>query len=82
MPASRAQYLFLTQGLGVQQIFCAIGFSMGGQLVHKSVNYYVNQPHNISGKAYHWPVMYPEYVKKLVVAIFPELGQLNFLLCL
>jgi len=45
----RAQYIVLTKVLGVQQIFCAVGFSMGGQEV------------------YHWPVMYPEFVKKYVV---------------
>jgi homoserine acetyltransferase len=32
-PTSRAQYIILTKVLGVQHIFCVIGFSMGGQQV-------------------------------------------------
>jgi homoserine acetyltransferase len=31
--ASRAQYIVLTKLLAIQQILCAIGFSMGGQQV-------------------------------------------------
>jgi hypothetical protein len=34
---SRAQYIILTKVLGIQQIFCAVGFSMGGQEVCKII---------------------------------------------
>ncbi|KAL0575740.1 tyrosyl-tRNA synthetase [Marasmius crinis-equi] len=42
----RAQYAVLTKALDVREVFCVIGFSMGGQ------------------QAYHWPVIYPEFVKR------------------
>ncbi|KAG7098586.1 hypothetical protein E1B28_000515 [Marasmius oreades] len=44
----RAQYTVLTNALGVKEIFCVIGFSMGGQ------------------QAYHWAVIYPEFVKRFI----------------
>jgi len=45
----RAQYAVLTKALGVQHIFCVVGFSMGGQ------------------QAYHWPVIFPDFVERYVV---------------
>ncbi|KZT71024.1 homoserine acetyltransferase [Daedalea quercina L-15889] len=44
----RAQYAVL-QNLGVSKVYCAIGFSMGGQ------------------QAYHWAVVYPDFVERIVV---------------
>ncbi|KAF9227324.1 alpha/beta-hydrolase [Gyrodon lividus] len=47
----RAQYAVLTKALGVKKVYCALGFSMGGQ------------------QAYHWGVVYPNYVEKIVVVV-------------
>ncbi|KAK7472808.1 hypothetical protein VKT23_000915 [Stygiomarasmius scandens] len=44
----RAQYAVLTKGLGVTEVYCVVGFSMGGQ------------------QAYHWPVLYPDFVKRFI----------------
>ncbi|KDQ57462.1 hypothetical protein JAAARDRAFT_58074 [Jaapia argillacea MUCL 33604] len=44
----RAQYIVLTKHLGIQHVYCVVGFSMGGQ------------------QAYHWPVMYPDYIDKYI----------------
>lgn len=37
---SRAQYIVLTQKLGIQKAFCVIGFSMGGQQVRLYDNHW------------------------------------------
>ncbi|KAH7924264.1 homoserine O-acetyltransferase [Leucogyrophana mollusca] len=44
----RAQHAVLTKELGVSKVYCAIGFSMGGQ------------------QAYHWAVVFPDFVEKIV----------------
>lgn len=45
----RAQYKFLSEGLGAKELDVACGFSMGGQM------------------AYHWSILYPDFVKNAVV---------------
>lgn len=45
---TRAQYTVLTQKLGIERVYCVVGFSMGGQ------------------QAYHWAVMYPNFIDKYV----------------
>ncbi|THG99598.1 hypothetical protein EW026_g2772 [Hermanssonia centrifuga] len=44
----RAQYAVLTKELNVSKLYCAAGFSMGGQ------------------QAYHWSVMYPDFVPRFI----------------
>ncbi|KAF5370603.1 hypothetical protein D9758_002043 [Tetrapyrgos nigripes] len=45
---SRAQHAVLTKCLGITEVFCVVGFSMGGQ------------------QAYHWAVLYPDFVKRFI----------------
>ncbi|KAL0574958.1 hypothetical protein V5O48_007003 [Marasmius crinis-equi] len=63
----RAQYATLVDALGVWEVFCAIGFSMGGQQVSlDSGNETCFRDIDATSEAYHWAVIFPEVVKNFI----------------
>lgn len=77
---SRAQYDVLTKKLGVKEVHCALGFSMGGQQVSVSNWMSIVRRPSIYLKAYYWAVMYPEFVRRQVKKRLGDVKLLKFLL--
>lgn len=63
---SRAQYAVLTGELGVKKVFCVVGFSMGGQQVSLIGLWWMDSISTYH-QAYHWSVVYPDFVDRIVV---------------